>query len=73
MFNEPEHIVQWGHASETGTTTKAINDLRVGGTFSYRMEAKDGSAGFDLTAVYDEISPSQPHRLHDGAMGEKCA
>jgi uncharacterized protein YndB with AHSA1/START domain len=57
LFNEPEHIVQWATASDDWHTTKASNDVRVGGTFSYRMEAKDGSQGFDLTSIYDEVVP----------------
>jgi uncharacterized protein YndB with AHSA1/START domain len=57
LFNEPEHIVQWATASDDWHTTKASNDVRVGGTFSYRMEAKDGSQGFDLTSIYSEVVP----------------
>lgn len=51
----PEHIVRWNSASEDWHTTKATNDLRVGGTFSSRMEAKDGSMGFDFFGVYDVV------------------
>lgn len=54
-WTEPEHIKQWNNASDDWHTTKAENDLRVGGTFLSRMEAKDGSVGFDFIGVYDEV------------------
>lgn len=54
-WTEPEHIKKWNNASEDWHTTKAENDLRVGGKFSSRMEAKDGSFGFDFGGIYDEV------------------
>ena len=54
-FTEPEHIKKWNSASEDWHTTVAENDLRVGGKFLSRMEAKDGSFGFDFSGVYDEV------------------
>jgi uncharacterized protein YndB with AHSA1/START domain len=51
----PEHIIHWNFASKDWQCPRAINDLRVGGTFNYRMEAKDKSAGFDFDGVYDEV------------------
>ncbi|MBZ0097610.1 MAG: SRPBCC family protein [Taibaiella sp.] len=54
-WNQPEHITQWGAASEDWHTTRAQNDLRQGGSFNYRMEAKDGSMGFDFEGVYDDV------------------
>ncbi|WP_297430289.1 SRPBCC family protein [Clostridium sp.] len=54
-FTEPEHIKKWNNASEDWHTTVAENDLRVGGKFLSRMEAKDGSFGFDFGGVYDEV------------------
>ncbi len=54
-WSEPEHIVQWNHASADWHTTKAEIDLRPGGTFSYRMEARDGSEGFDFGGTYDRV------------------
>ena len=54
-WTKPEHVVKWNNASEDWHTTKAENDFRVGGKFASRMEAKDGSAGFDFTGVNDEI------------------
>lgn len=55
MWTKPEHIVHWNNASSDWHTTKAENDLRVGGNFLSRMEAKDGSSGFDFTGKYDKV------------------
>ena len=52
---EPEHIVQWSHASDDWHTPRAENDIRTGGKFVSRMEARDGSMGFDFGGVYDEV------------------
>ncbi|MBI4977554.1 MAG: SRPBCC domain-containing protein [Spirochaetes bacterium] len=52
---EPEHVVNWNHASDDWITGKAENNLVIGGKFSYRMEAKDGSAGFDFWGIYTNI------------------
>jgi uncharacterized protein YndB with AHSA1/START domain len=54
-WTEPEHIEKWNSASEDWHTTYAENDLRVGGKFLSRMEAKDGSFGFDFGGIYDEV------------------
>ncbi|NJO88413.1 MAG: hypothetical protein HC831_05185 [Chloroflexia bacterium] len=51
----PAHIMKWNNASEDWHTTKAENDLRTGGKFVSRMEAKDGSTGFDFEGTYDKI------------------
>jgi uncharacterized protein YndB with AHSA1/START domain len=51
----PQHITQWNHASDDWHTISATNDLRNGGSFNSRMEAKDGSFGFDFAGVYDEV------------------
>ena len=56
-WSEPEHIKHWNSASEDWHTPSAENDLRVGGKFNYRMEAKDGSFGFDFWGTYDEVLP----------------
>jgi len=53
----PDDIMQWNSASEDWHTTKSVVDLRVGGVFSSRMEAKDGSAGFDFAGTYTKILP----------------
>jgi uncharacterized protein YndB with AHSA1/START domain len=55
IYTTPEHIVNWNNASADWHTTKAENDLRAGGKFSFRMEAKDGGEGFDFDGVYDKI------------------
>ncbi|MCM3115515.1 SRPBCC family protein [Neobacillus sp. MER 74] len=54
-WTEPKHITQWNNASEDWHTPFAENDLTVGGKFLTRMEAKDGSFGFDFGGVYDEV------------------
>ena len=54
-WTSPTHIVHWNFADDSWHAPAAVNDLRVGGKFSYRMEAKDGSMGFDFSGVYSEI------------------
>lgn len=51
----PEHIKKWNNASEDWHTPQASNDLQVGGRFNVRMEAKDGSSGFDFEGIYDKV------------------
>ena len=51
----PEHITQWNFASDDWCCPNAENDFRVGGKFNYRMEARDGSMGFDFWGIYDTI------------------
>ena len=58
-WTEPEHIKQWNNASDDWHTPFAENDLKVGGKFVSRMEAKDGSFGFDFSGVYDEVSVNE--------------
>ena len=57
FWTEPEHIKQWNNASDDWHTPRAENDLRVGGKFLSRMEARDGSFGFDFEGIYDEVEP----------------
>ncbi len=59
-FTLPKHITQWNFASPEWVCPTATNVLKTGGQFSWRMEAKDGSMGFDFSGTYLEI---QPHRL----------
>jgi uncharacterized protein YndB with AHSA1/START domain len=68
IWNAPEHITQWAAASDDWHTTKSENDLREGGAFSSRMEAKDGSFGFDFGGIYDEIKTNETiaYTLGDG-------
>jgi uncharacterized protein YndB with AHSA1/START domain len=54
-------VKQWNQASADWQTTRGENDLRQGGRFSYRMEAKDGSAGFDFAGTYDVVT--EPSRI----------
>ncbi|WP_419865866.1 SRPBCC family protein [Ureibacillus xyleni] len=54
-WTEPAHMTKWNHATDDWHTTFAENDLRVGGKFVSRMEAKDGSMGFDFGGIYDEV------------------
>lgn len=55
FWTQPSHITNWNFANDDWCCPKAENDFRVGGKLSYRMEAKDGSFGFDFEGVYDEI------------------
>lgn len=54
-YSLPEHVTQWNAAHESWHCPKAENDFRTGGRFSYRMEARDGSFGFDFGGVYDSV------------------
>jgi uncharacterized protein YndB with AHSA1/START domain len=54
-WTTPEDIVKWNNATDDWHTPKAVNDLRAGGKFSYRMEAKDGSMGFDFGGTYENV------------------
>lgn len=54
-WNKPEHITKWCNASDDWHTPRAENDLREGGRFVSRMEAKDGSMGFDFGGVYTTV------------------
>lgn len=54
-YTKPEHITKWNFASDDWHCPSAENDLRPGGKFKSRMEAKDGSFGFDFEGVYDEV------------------
>lgn len=55
----PEHITKWNNASDDWHTPRAENDLKVGGKFLSRMEAKDGSFGFDFEGIYDEVKTNE--------------
>lgn len=58
-YTQPEHIIQWNQASEDWCCPRAENDLKVGGKYNARMEAKDGSFGFDFEAIYEEVEPQK--------------
>ena len=67
-WNNPEDIQQWNTPSDDWHTTRSAVDLREGGTFSARMEARDGSAGFDFAGNYMRVVPQEliVYRLEDG-------
>lgn len=67
-WTTPEDIKQWNSASADWHTTAASVDLREGGSFSSRMEAKDGSMGFDFAGTYTKILPNQ---LIECAFGDR--
>lgn len=69
-YTTPEDIVRWNAASDDWHTTAATVDLRPGGAFSSRMEAKDGSAGFDFEGTYTEVDP---HRRIAYDFGDRKA
>lgn len=67
-WNNPADIQEWNAASDDWHTTRSTVDLREGGTYTSRMEAKDGSEGFDLEGTYTRIVPRKliESRLADG-------
>lgn len=67
-WTTPADIVQWNAASDDWHTTQASVDLQAGGRFSSRMEAKDGSMGFDFAGTYTKIVP---HELIEASFGER--
>ncbi|MFZ1729417.1 MAG: SRPBCC domain-containing protein [Bacteroidota bacterium] len=69
-YTTPEHIIKWNAASDDWHTTTASVDLTVGGTFSSRMEAKDGSVGFDFAGTYTNIVQ---HELIEYSFGDRTA
>ena len=71
-WTEPGHIRKWNTASDDWHTPHAENDLKVGGKFVSRMEAKDGSFGFDFGGIYDEVRAKEfiSYTLGDGRKVE---
>lgn len=67
-WTQAEHVVNWNFANESWCCPKAEVDFRVGGASNYRMEAKDGSFGFDLKATFLDLQfPSYiASQLEDG-------
>ncbi|MFN8135722.1 MAG: SRPBCC family protein [Bacteroidales bacterium] len=66
-WTSPDSIKAWNQASDDWHTTRAENDLRKGGRFMSRMEAKDGSFGFDFEGIYDEV---KTHELISYSLGD---
>jgi uncharacterized protein YndB with AHSA1/START domain len=69
-YTTPDDITQWNAASDDWHTTSAAVDLREGGAFTSRMEAKDGSFGFDFAGTYTRIVPNE---LIAYAFGDRAA
>ena len=69
-YTTPADITRWNAASDDWHTTQSTVDLRVGGVFSSRMEAKDGSFGFDFAGTYTKIVPNA---LIEYAFGDRTA
>lgn len=67
-YTEPKHITRWNFAADDWHCPHAENDLRVGGKLNARMEAKDGSFGFDFVGIYNEVVSQQKlgYTLDDG-------
>lgn len=72
FWTAPQHITKWNNASDDWHTPHAENDLRTGGKFSARMEAKDGSFGFDFGGVYDAVEENKliAYTMDDGRKVE---
>jgi len=69
-YTTPEDIKQWNAASDDWHTTMVVVDLREGGSFSSRMEAKDGSMGFDFAGTYTKIVTN---KLIEYSFGDRTA
>lgn len=69
-YTTPEDIKMWNAASDDWHTTEASVDLREGGAFSSRMEAKDGSFGFDFAGTYTKVKPNE---LIEYSFGDRNA
>ncbi|CAM3822706.1 SRPBCC family protein [Flavobacterium gelidilacus] len=68
FYTEPKHITKWNFASNDWCCPNAKNDLKKGGEFTLRMEAKDGSIGFDFTGKYEKVVPNEliSYNIADG-------
>ncbi|MDP3929126.1 MAG: SRPBCC domain-containing protein [Bacteroidota bacterium] len=71
-YTNPTYITQWNFAHESWCCPSASNDLRVGGKYEARMEARDGSFGFDFWAIYDAVEPHTylAYTMGDGRKAE---
>jgi uncharacterized protein YndB with AHSA1/START domain len=70
VYTTPEEIMKWNAASDDWHTTKASVDLRIGGVFSFRMEANDNSSGFDFAGTYTNVVPNS---LLEYSFGDRTA
>lgn len=69
-YNNPNHIVHWNFADPSWHCLAAENDMRIGGTYKARMEAKDGSFGFDFESIFTEI---KDYKLFTYEFGSRTA
>lgn len=71
-WTKSEHITNWNFASDEWHCPTASNDLKSGGKFNWRMEAKDGSMGFDFIGIYDQIKDKEliTYKMSDGRKVE---
>ena len=69
-YTTPDDITKWNAASDDWHTPRATSDLRVGGAFTSRMEAKDGSMGFDFAGTYTKIIE---RKLIEYSFGDRAA
>ena len=71
-YTQPEHITKWNFADPYWHCPEAENDLRTGGKYRARMEAKDGSFGFDFEAIYNEVVPGKKlaYEMLDGRQAD---
>lgn len=67
-WTKPKHITNWNFANDEWCCPKAINDIKPNGKFSWRMEAKDGSMGFDFTGEYEKVVEKEliTYKMSDG-------
>jgi uncharacterized protein YndB with AHSA1/START domain len=72
LYTKPEHVTKWNNASNDWHTPRAENDLKVGGKFLYRMQAKDGSSGFDFDGTYKQVKTNEliVYSISDGRKVE---
>ena len=72
-YTNPSHIINWNFADPSWHCPSAENDLKVGGKYVARMEAKDGSFGFDFEAIYSEVFPFDSFTYKFGGREAKVA
>ena len=67
-WTQPEHITHWNFASDDWCCPAAVNKVQPGERFSWRMEARDGSVGFDFSGVYNQVKPHEQlvYTMDDG-------
>jgi uncharacterized protein YndB with AHSA1/START domain len=70
-YTNPSHIINWNFADPSWHCPSASNDLKVGGNYVARMEAKDGSFGFDFEAMYTEVHPLERFTYEFGGREAK--